>query len=55
MRILVTGAGGQVGSELVELCAARGDEPLALGRELDVRERENVFERMLAPKKNPEK
>ena len=42
MRILVTGASGQVGRELVELCAARGDDPIAAGREVDVCDRSAV-------------
>ena len=37
MRVLVTGANGQLGHDLVEVCAAAGDDVIAAGRaELDV-------------------
>ena len=43
MKVLVTGAGGQVGHDLVEVCATAGDEVVAVGRaELDVTVRSDV-------------
>lgn len=45
MRILVTGAGGQVGRELVELCKAAGDEVVACDHaRLDVGDRDVVLQ-----------
>ncbi len=44
MRILVTGAGGQVGAELVEHSSAQGDEVLACDRSvLDITDRDAVL------------
>jgi dTDP-4-dehydrorhamnose reductase len=43
MRVVVTGSGGQVGHDLVELCVRSGDECLAPGRnELDICDRDAV-------------
>jgi len=45
MRILVTGAGGQVGREFVELCGTKGDDVIAAGHaELDVTDRDAVLQ-----------
>ena len=45
MRILVTGAAGQVGRELAEFCTARGDDVIALGHgALDVTDRDAVLQ-----------
>lgn len=45
MRILVTGAAGQVGRELAELCAASGDDVIAADRSrLDVCDRDAVLQ-----------
>ena len=45
MRVLVTGASGQLGTEVVGILTACGDEVLAAGRiELDVADRSAVFE-----------
>ncbi len=45
MRILITGAAGQVGRELAELCERAGDEVIACGRsELDVSDRDAVLQ-----------
>ena len=49
MRILVTGAGGQVGRELVELCEARGDDVVAADHaRLDATDREAVLQACLS-------
>jgi len=43
MRVLITGAGGQVGRELVEWCAAQGDDVVAFDHHgLDVTDRDAV-------------
>ncbi|HWL45697.1 MAG TPA: dTDP-4-dehydrorhamnose reductase [Ilumatobacter sp.] len=43
MRVLVTGANGQLGRDLVEVCTAAGDDVVAAGRaELDVGDRDAV-------------
>jgi len=48
MRILVTGAGGQVGRELVELCVGRGDEVVGADHStLEVRDRDAVLQLVL--------
>jgi dTDP-4-dehydrorhamnose reductase len=44
VRILITGASGQIGSELVAHCRSRGDDVLAASRrELDVSDRDAVL------------
>ncbi len=44
MRVLVTGAGGQLGSDVVAACRAAGDEVLDLDRaRCDVTDRDQVF------------
>lgn len=45
MRILVTGAGGQLGREVVDLCAAAGDHVIACDHAtLDVTDRDRVLQ-----------
>lgn len=45
MRVLITGAGGQLGIDLVAVCAAAGDDVHAFDRaSLDVADRSQVFE-----------
>ena len=49
MRVLVTGAGGQVGTELVRVCAAAGDEVAAADRRtVDVGDRDAVLGTVLS-------
>ncbi len=49
MRVLVTGAGGQVGTELVRVCHDAGDDVVAAGRSpLDVGDRDAVLGVILA-------
>ncbi|MGI8662380.1 MAG: dTDP-4-dehydrorhamnose reductase [Acidimicrobiales bacterium] len=49
MRVLITGAGGQVGRELAELCASQGDEVIACDHAtLDVVDRDAVLGAVLA-------
>ncbi len=45
MRVLITGAGGQLGHDLVRTCAEAGDEVVACGRaELDLADRDSVYQ-----------
>ena len=49
MRVLVTGAGGQLGREVVEACLSAGDEVVACDRTvLDVTDRDQVLQVMAA-------
>ena len=49
MRVLVTGAGGQVGRELVQLCERTGDEVIACDHAaLDVGDRDQVLQAVLS-------
>ena len=44
MRLLVTGAGGQLATDLLRVCDAAGDEVVALTREqLDIADRSEVL------------
>ena len=53
MRVLITGAGGQLGTELADHCRTAGDEVVACGRaELDVTDRDGAREVIAA--NNPE-
>jgi dTDP-4-dehydrorhamnose reductase len=48
MKALVTGAAGQVGRELVELCEQRGDDIVAMGHDaMDVTDRDAVLQGVL--------
>ncbi len=45
MRVLITGAGGQLGTDLADHCRIAGDEVSAFGRDrLDVADRSNVLD-----------
>ena len=49
MKVLVTGAGGQVGRELAELCASSGDDVVAADHaQLDVADRDAVLQHCTA-------
>ena len=48
MRVLITGAGGQLGTDLALTCTAAGDEVVACGRaELDLSDRDSVYQAIL--------
>lgn len=49
MRVLITGAGGQLGTDLSIHCTAEGDEVVALGRDrLDITDRSSVLDAVAA-------
>lgn len=49
MRVLITGAGGQLGTDLVRTCTDAGDEVAACGRaELDLSDRDSVYQAITA-------
>lgn len=49
MKVLVTGAGGQLGRDVATVCAAAGDEVVAATRaDLDVGDRDAVYQAVLA-------
>lgn len=49
MRVLITGAAGQLGTDLARTCVAAGDEVLACGRaELDLADRDSVYQAVSA-------
>lgn len=49
MRVLVTGAGGQLGADLVHACEAAGDEVIACDRaRLDLTDRDSVYQAVTA-------
>ena len=49
MRVLITGAGGQLGTDLAGHCAAAGDDVVALGHsQLDVGDRDATLQAVLA-------
>jgi dTDP-4-dehydrorhamnose reductase len=49
MRVLVTGASGQLGTDLARTCVAAGDEVVACGRaELDLGDRDSVHQAVAA-------
>jgi dTDP-4-dehydrorhamnose reductase len=48
MRLLITGAAGQLGTDLALTCTAAGDEVVACGRaELDLADRDSVYQAIL--------
>jgi dTDP-4-dehydrorhamnose reductase len=49
MRVLITGAGGQLGTELVGVCSSSGDDVVAASHaELDIADREQVLQTIAA-------
>lgn len=49
MRVLITGAAGQLGTDLARTCTEAGDEVLACGRaELDLADRDSVYQAITA-------